>query len=86
YPKRMLVITAGSLMHMIIAIVLFVGVYATAGRFGDTGKLLIYGAPAVNSPAEKIVLRDGDQILAVGESKITSRRELILAIVANKPG
>ncbi len=86
YPKRMLVITAGSLMHMIIAIVLFVGVYATAGRFGDTGKLLIYGAPAVGSPAEKIGLRDGDQILAVGESKIASRRELILAIVANKPG
>ena len=86
YPKRMLVITAGSLMHMIIAIVLFVGVYATAGRFADTGKLLIYGAPAVDSPAEKIGLRNGDQILAVGESKITSRRELILAIVANKPG
>ena len=86
YPKRMLVITAGSLMHMIIAIVLFVGVYATAGRFGDTGKLLIYGAPAVDSPAEKIGLRDGDQILAVGDSKITSRRELILAILANKPG
>ena len=86
YPKRMLVITAGSLMHMIIAIVLFVGVYATAGRFGDTGKLLIYGAPAVDSPAERIGLRNGDQILAVGESKITSRRELILAIVANKPG
>jgi membrane-associated protease RseP (regulator of RpoE activity) len=86
YPKRMLVITAGSLMHMIIAIVLFVGVYATAGRFGDTGKLLIYGAPAVDSPAERIGLRNGDQILAVGESKISSRRELILAIVANKPG
>jgi RIP metalloprotease RseP len=76
YPKRMLVITAGSLMHMIIAIVLFVGVYSTAGRFGDTGKLLIYGAPAVDSPAEKIGLRDGDQILAVGKSEITSRRDI----------
>lgn len=86
YPARMLVITAGSLMHLIIAIVLFFGIYSTAGRFGDTGELLIYGAPAVDSPAEKIGLRDGDQILAVGESKITSRRELILAIVANQPG
>ena len=86
YPKRMLVITAGSLMHLLIAIVLFVGIYSTAGRFGDTGELLIYGAPAIDSPAEKIGLRDGDQILAVGESKITSRRELILAIVANQPG
>lgn len=86
YSARMLVITAGSLMHLIIAIVLFFGIYSTAGRFGDTGELLIYGAPAVDSPAEKIGLRDGDQILAVGESKITSRRELILAIVANQPG
>ncbi|NDF66968.1 MAG: RIP metalloprotease, partial [Actinobacteria bacterium] len=31
YPKRMLVITAGSLMHLLIAVVLFVGIYATAG-------------------------------------------------------
>lgn len=86
YPKRMLVITAGSLMHMLIAIVLFVGVYATAGRFGDTGNLLVYGAPAVDSPAEKIGLRDGDQIIFVGTEQITSRLELIKAIVAYKPG
>ena len=86
YPKRMLVITAGSLMHLLIAIVLFVGIYSTAGRYGDTGELLIYGAPAVDSPAEKIGLREGDQILAVDNQKIGSRRELINAIVANKPG
>ena len=86
YPKRMLVITAGSLMHLLIAIVLFVGIYSTAGRYGDTGELLIYGAPAVDSPAEKIGLREGDQILAVDNQKIGSRRELIIAIVANKPG
>lgn len=86
YPKRMLVITAGSLMHLLIAIVLFVGIYSTAGRYGDTGELLIYGAPVVDSPAEKIGLREGDQILAVDNQKIGSRRELINAIVANKPG
>ena len=86
YPKRMLVITAGSLMHLLIAIVLFIGIYSTAGRYGDTGELLIYGAPAVDSPAEKIGLREGDQILAVDNQKIGSRRELINAIVANKPG
>ena len=32
YPKRLLVITAGSLMHGVIALVLFFGVYATSGR------------------------------------------------------
>ncbi|NBU61133.1 MAG: PDZ domain-containing protein, partial [Actinobacteria bacterium] len=86
YPKRMLVITAGSLMHLLIAVVLFVGIYATAGRFGDTGNLLIVGSPAIDSPAEKIGLREGDQILAINETAVNSRYELIVAIVANKPG
>ncbi|NCW83810.1 MAG: PDZ domain-containing protein [Acidimicrobiia bacterium] len=86
YPKRMLVITAGSLMHLLIAVVLFVGIYATAGRFGDTGNLLIVAPPAIDSPAEKIGLREGDQILAINETAVNSRYELIVAIVANKPG
>lgn len=86
YPKRMLVITAGSLMHLLIAVVLFVGIYATAGRFGDTGNLLIVAPPAIDSPAEKIGLREGDQILAINDTAVNSRYELIVAIVANKPG
>ena len=71
---------------MVIAATLFIGVYATAGRFGDTKELLIYGAPATGSPAEEIGLRDGDQILAINETKIASREELIETIVAFKPG
>lgn len=86
YPKRMFVITAGSVMHMIIAATLFIGVYATAGRFGDTNELLIYGVPATGSPAEKIGLKAGDQILAINTTEITSRFELVEAIVAFKPG
>ena len=86
YPKRMLTITAGSLMHMVIALVLFVGVYATAGRFGDTGELLILGAPAPSSAAEKIGLREGDQILAINDTNVSSRRDLIEAIVSKQPG
>lgn len=86
YPKRIFVITAGSLMHMIIAATLFIGVYATAGRFGNTKELLVFSAPASGSPAEEIGLRDGDQILAINEIKITSRSELVAAIVAYKPG
>lgn len=86
YPKRMLVITAGSLMHMIIALTLFFGVYASAGRFGETNKLLIYGDPAPSSPAERIGLIDGDQILAINTTPITTRQGLIEAIVDNRPG
>ena len=86
YPKRIFVITAGSVMHMIIAVTLFIGVYATAGRFGNTKELYVVTAPASGSPAEEIGLRDGDQILAINETEITSRSELIAAIVAYKPG
>ena len=86
YPKRIFVITAGSVMHMVIATTLFIGVYATAGRFGDTKELLIYGAPAAGSPAEEIGLQDGDQILAINATKIASRIELVKTIVAFKPG
>ena len=86
FPKRIFVITAGSLMHMFIAAILFIGVYATAGRFGNTKELLVFTAPASGSPAEEIGLQDGDQILAINETKITSRSELIAAIVAYKPG
>ena len=86
YPKRIFVITAGSIMHMVIAATLFIGVYATAGRFGDTKELLIYGAPASGSPAEEIGLQDGDQILAINSTKIASRVELVEIIVAFKPG
>ncbi|MEY3413187.1 MAG: hypothetical protein RJA79_62, partial [Actinomycetota bacterium] len=86
FPKRIFVITAGSVMHMIIAAILFIGVYATAGRFGNTKELLVFSAPASGSPAEEIGLQDGDQILAINETEITSRSELIAAIVAYKPG
>lgn len=86
FPKRIFVITAGSVMHMIIAAILFIGVYATAGRFGNTKELLVFSAPASGSPAEEIGLQDGDQILAINETEITSRSELIEAIVSYKPG
>lgn len=86
FPKRIFVITAGSVMHMIIAAILFIGVYATAGRFGNTKELLVFSAPASCSPAEEIGLQDGDQILAINETEITSRSELIAAIVSYKPG
>ncbi|MEK7409809.1 MAG: site-2 protease family protein [Actinomycetota bacterium] len=52
YPKRMLVITAGSLMHIAIALVLFFGVYAVAGRYAESGSVKVVGAPISRSPAQ----------------------------------
>ena len=86
YPKRMLVITAGSLMHAIIAFALFVGVYATAGRYAESGRVTVVESPAVNSPADRAgVLRD-DVIVAFDGVQVATRDELVAAITARAPG
>ena len=86
YPKRMLVITAGSLMHLVIALVLFAGVYATAGRLEDTGRVRLVAPPVEDSPAEAIGLVEGDVILAVGGTAVASQEELVAAITSFAPG
>ena len=86
YPKRMLVITAGSLMHAIIAFVLFLGVYATAGRYSESGSVTVVEAPAPGSPAERSgVLRD-DVIVAFDGAPVDTRDELVAGITAREPG
>jgi len=64
FPRRLLVITAGSAMHAIIALALFAGVYTTAGRWGEVGTLNIVGDPYPGSAAESIGVRDGDVIVS----------------------
>ena len=44
YPRRMLVISAGSLMHMLIAIVLLFTVYAIDGEITPTDGVEVRGA------------------------------------------
>ena len=86
YPRRLLVITAGSLMHMVIALALFVGVYAAAGRLGETGSVRIVYAPVSGSPAAQIGLREGDVISAINGEVLKSREDLVAAITSNAPG
>jgi RIP metalloprotease RseP len=43
YPRRLLVITAGSLMHMLIAFVLLVGVYTVSGSWVHTDLARVQG-------------------------------------------
>jgi len=86
YPRRLLVITAGSLMHMVIALTLFIGVYAVAGRMGETGSVRIVYAPVSGSPAAEIGLREGDVILAIDGQILESREDLVAAITSNAPG
>jgi membrane-associated protease RseP (regulator of RpoE activity) len=84
YPRRLLVISAGSIMHMIIAIVLLVGVYATAGKLQESGTVTITGV-AASSPAEVAGLAAGDVVVSVDGVVMTSRSEFIGAIQAKSP-
>jgi membrane-associated protease RseP (regulator of RpoE activity) len=86
YPRRLLVITAGSLMHMVIALTLFVGVYAAAGRLGETGSVRIVYPPISGSPAAQIGLREGDVITSINGEVLKSREDLVTAITSNAPG
>ena len=86
FPRQLLVITAGSLMHMFIALVLFVGVYGFAGRYDDTGKVAVVHAPQAGSPASMAGIREGDIVVALNKNKVTTRNELVEAIVAKVPG
>lgn len=86
FPRQLLVITAGSLMHMIIALALFIGVYGFAGRYDDTGSVAVVRAPEAGSPAALAGIREGDIVVALGKDKVTTRNELVDAIVEQAPG
>jgi len=86
YPKRMLVITAGSLMHLAIALSLFFGVYAFAGRYEESGSVRIVDAPAALSPAQAAGVLENDIVLSFDDVPTRSRSELVQAIVSHRPG
>jgi membrane-associated protease RseP (regulator of RpoE activity) len=86
FPKRLLVITAGSIMHMVIAFVLFVGVYSTAGRYAQTGEVEIAFPPSAGSPAAQAGIVEGDIVLTFDGQSTTTREQLVAAITSRKPG
>ena len=71
YPRRMLVITAGSLMHMVIALVLFFGLFVTSGREQNTGTTIIRGLDTSASPAYNAGIREGDILVSLGGTKLS---------------
>ena len=86
YPKRLLVITAGSLMHGVIALVLFFGVYVTSGRYSETGDVLVTSPPAANSPAQQSGVVLGDVVREMDGIVITNRDQFVEQIVSKQPG
>ena len=86
FPRRLLVITAGSLMHLVIAFVLFFAVFVTAGREQQTGLATVRNVDPVAGPARQIGLRDGDVIVSIGGATVGTRDEVVAAITAGAPG
>ena len=87
FPKRLLVISAGSIMHIMIAIVLLFGVYATQGEItAQDEPRVIVGAASQELPAWGAGVRDDDEIVSVGGIAVTSSVELGETVRSFEPG
>ena len=87
FPKRLLVISAGSIMHILIAIVLLFGVYSTQGEItGESEPRVFVGTASQTLPAWGAGIREGDEILSVGGEPVTSSVELGETVRTFEPG
>lgn len=84
FGRRLLVVSAGSIMHAIVAIALLVGVYATFGPLGETGEVRVTGL-AASSPAEVAGLRIDDRIVSLNGQPVATRREFVDTIQQGRP-
>ena len=80
FPRRLLVITAGSLMHMVIAFILFLGVYASSGRQQSTGISTVRGLAELSSPASSAGIVVGDTLISIGGIAVTDYNSVSAAI------
>jgi membrane-associated protease RseP (regulator of RpoE activity) len=87
FPSRLLVISAGSIMHFLIAIVLLFGVYATQGEITARDEPRVLVADTSDGlPAADAGIRADDQIVSVGGVAVTSASELGAAVRSFAPG
>lgn len=85
YPKRMLVISAGSLMHLAMAIGLLFTVYVIDGEFVQRdGADVTFVEPS--GPAFADGVREGDVVLAVDGTTVTGPAMLGELVRSNAPG
>ncbi len=85
FPKRMWVITAGSAMHIIIAVVTITCVYAFAGRFEEAGKVTIYSVSA-DSPAGIAGLQPNDVIRTIDGTEVKTAEAFRTVLGDAQPG
>ncbi len=85
YARRMWVITAGSVMHMIIAVVLIVIVFSVWGRVEESGVVRIAWV-SDGSPAQAAGIEKGDIIATVNGASVTVADEWRTQLAATPPG
>jgi membrane-associated protease RseP (regulator of RpoE activity) len=86
FPRRLLVISAGSIMHMLIAIVLFFSVFATKGQIEGAPGAEIRGFAEQVSPAAAAGLQAEDVVLSVGGVVIDDDVLIGDAVRQHQPG
>jgi membrane-associated protease RseP (regulator of RpoE activity) len=85
YPRKMITITAGSVMHMIIAVVLLFTVYNAWGKDELTGRVSIAELVA-DGPAQVAGAQPGDFFVSIGGIDVDSAKDVRNAVTANSPG
>ena len=87
FPRRLLVISAGSLMHMLLAIVLLFTVYVADGEtVRRDGAEVGSSETAVSGAALAAGVQPGDVIVSVDGVAIEESSDLGEAVRANRPG
>jgi membrane-associated protease RseP (regulator of RpoE activity) len=97
YPKRLLVVSAGSIMHFLQAFVLFVIAFSVLGVPGGGSLAERLGGPPVDesawtvgsvvdgSGADAAGVRPGDEVLSIGGKSVTTFDD-VGPVVAPNPG
>ncbi len=85
YPRRLLVISAGSLMHLLIAIVLLFTVFAVKGEVVQ-GSGARVSSVTDNGPAADAGIASGDVILAIDGRAVDEPDELGTVVRSFAPG
>ncbi|HWM21251.1 MAG TPA: M50 family metallopeptidase [Ilumatobacteraceae bacterium] len=85
FPKRLLVISAGSIMHMIMAVLLLFTVYSIDGEQVERGGADINGVQP-GGPAEQAGILEEDIVIAIGNTSVDSPDDLGNAVQELAPG
>ncbi|MFZ9629038.1 MAG: M50 family metallopeptidase [Ilumatobacteraceae bacterium] len=85
YPRRMWVITAGSVMHLVIAIVTIVGVYSVWGRVEETGQVTVSGVDET-APAAAAGFRVDDVVQSIDGVAVATSEDFRARLAALDPG